>query len=167
MEELSDKDKEPASLYESAERLEEEHKNIKELVVATGKFIRDHARSLPERYKPKSIIESRFTPAEEAFQKGMTSCGAMANISAEMLRHLGFKVKLVHGESKESVDHAWISIYNPNTNSWKEYDLTRKNADIPPTHIKKGEVESWEDIRDQIINDHKTISDREKKRGLI
>ena len=91
----------------------------------------------------------------------------MANISAETLRYLGYKVKLIHGECKESVDHAWISVFDPTSETWKEFDLTRKNAEVPSTHIKKGEVESWETLRKQIQEDHKTMIDRRKQRGLI
>lgn len=145
---------EPVSLYQSAEPLRKENKTTKDIVLAIGKFIIKHARAMPEPYQPKSILESRFTPAEEAFSKGMKSCGAMANISAEMLRHLGFEVKLIHGESEKSYDHAWISVHDPDTDSWVEFDLTRNDGDIPLTHKKKMEVNSWGEIRDQIIEDH-------------
>ncbi len=151
-------------MYKTAEFLRRENKNTKELVLAIGKFIKDRARSLPKQYKPKSILESRFTPAEEAFEKGMTSCGAITNISVAMLRHLGFKVKLIHGENKKSVDHAWISIYDPDKDLWTEYDLTEKNGTISPDHKKKLEVDSWEEIRDEIIEDHNTLEERRKQR---
>lgn len=152
-------------LDELARKLEEQHKDIKNLILSIRKSIYSHSRLLPTKHQPKDIIESRFTLAEKAFEKGFTSCGAMANISAKILEHLGYKVKLVHGESKQSVDHAWISVYSPTENMWKEFDLTQEDTSIPPTHIKKGEVDSWEDIRSQIENDHKTIVERRKKRG--
>ena len=142
------------SMYQSAESLREENKTTKDIVLAIGKFIVKHTRSVDKPYQPKSILESRFTPAEEAFSKGMKSCGAIANISAEMLRHLGFEVKLVHGESEQSFDHEWISVRDPDTDSWVEFDLTRNDGDIPPAHKKKIEVNSWEEIREQIVKDH-------------
>ena len=151
-------------MYEVAERLKLENPKFQDLVIAIGKFIHQHAKSVPNQRQPKSIIESRFTPAEEAFRVGMLSCGSISNISAAMLRHLGFKVKLVHGESKESVDHAWISVLNPENNEWKEYDLSRADGSIPNTHVKKGEVESWKEIRDQITKDHETLRKRRKER---
>ena len=154
-------------LEELSGELGRKHKNINELILVIQKAVWSHADSLPEKYEPKNIIESRFTPAEEAYEKGIVSCGAMANISAETLRYLGYKVKLIHGECKESVDHAWISVFDPTSETWKEFDLTRKNAEVPSTHIKKGEVESWETLRKQIQEDHKTMIDRRKQRGLI
>ena len=154
-------------LEELSRELGSKYKNVDELVLSIQNAVRSHASSLPGRYEPKSIVESRFTPAEEAYKKGIVSCGAMVNISTEILRRLGYKVKLIHGECKESVDHAWISVFNPGSNTWEEFDLTRKDSKILPTHIKKAEVESWEDIRVQIESDHKTMADRRKHRGLI
>lgn len=153
-------------MYKTAELLRKENKNTKDLVLAIGKFIKNHARSLPKQYKAKSIIESRFTPAEEAFKKGMLSCGAITNISTAMLRHLGFKVRLIHGEHEKSVDHAWISVCGPDTNLWTEYDLTRDDGIIPSTHKKKQEVDSWEEIKDQIQEDHDTLEERKNKRKI-
>jgi hypothetical protein len=154
------------SLHQSAELLQTQNKTTKDLVLAIQKFVIGHAHSLSERFEPKSIIESRFTQATEAFQKGMTSCGAMANILAEMLRHIGFKVRLIHGECAESVDHAWISVYEPESDLWVEYDPTRKDGDVPATHQKKREVDSWEEIKDQIVADHETMTARRRVRGI-
>ena len=153
-------------LNQEADKLKHKHESLKDLIPAISQLVADNSRSLPEKYEPKSILESRFTPAEAAFEKGMRSCGAIANISASILRRLGYKVKLIHGECKESVDHAWISVLDPKTNMWSEYDLTRKDADVPDTHIKKDEIESWEDIRGQIESDHETMIERRKERGL-
>ncbi len=156
------------TLKTAAERLKQEHTEVKDFVLAVRRFILDHAKSLPKekQYQPKTIIESRFTPAGEAFEKGMTSCGAMASIGAELLRHAGFQVKLVHGESEDSIDHAWVSVFDPTTESWTDYDLTRPRADIPPTHTKKLEANSWEDIKEQIHSDHATMRDRRKAKGI-
>jgi len=154
------------SLYEEADRLKKEYPNLDDLVVAIGIFIHQHSRSIPNRKQPKNIIESRFTPTAEAFEKGMISCGVLSNISAEMLRHVGYKVMLVHGECEKSVDHAWISVLNPETNTWKEYDLSREDGNILDTHVKKQEVFSWDDIKDQIIDDHKTLGVRQRRKGI-
>ncbi len=166
MESINQKDI-PTSITELVDSVKEEQDNLDNLVFNIRTLIDAHAHSLSETYSPKSIIESRFTPAEEAFERGFRSCGAMANIGAEALRKLGYEVKLVHGESEDSVDHAWISVYDKESDSWKEYDMTRKDLDIPVTHIKKGEVDSWEDIRDQIESDHETLRERREKRGLL
>lgn len=156
----------PNSLDNIANLLKERRGNIKDLIFDIRNLIDIHTRSLNESYLPKSIIESRFTPAEEAFERGFRSCGAIANMGAKILRQLGYKVKLIHGESKESVDHAWISIYDNENDSWKEFDMTLEDLDIPTTHIKKGEVDSWEEIRDQIEEDYKTMIERRKNKGL-
>jgi len=147
-------------LEELSKEFGDKNKDIDEIVISIRKAIMSHANSLPEKYEPKSIIESRFTPAEEAYEKGIVSCGAMANIFSEILRHMGYKVKLIHGECKESVDHAWISVFNKESNTWKEFDLTREDTKILPTHIKKVEVESWEEIRSQTVPEHSSIRGR-------
>lgn len=153
-------------IYKAVETFQKESKTTSELVHKINIFIHDHADSLPEKYNPKSIIESRFTPVEEAFEKGIVSCGSMANISATLLRHVGFDVKLIHGECDSSVDHAWISVQDKETGSWKEYDLTSKNEELRPGHKIKATVYSWEEIRDQIVKDHETMRDRRIEKGI-
>ena len=164
MEKIKAKEQVSMSICELADEIAENNTGIRNIVLAIQKTILDHAHSLPERYEPKSIIESRFTPAEEAFEKGMLSCGARTNIAAAMLRHLGYKVKLIHGECKESVDHSWISVQNPADGSWVQYDLARNGAVVPLTNVVKQEVDSFNDIRDQIIEDHETLDERKKAR---
>lgn len=156
------------ALGDVAARLKEKHPNAKELVMAIRSFILDHAKSLPKdkQRQPKTIIESRFTPATEAFDTGMTSCGAMATVTAEMLRHVGYRVQFVHGETDDSVDHAWISVFDPINDTWTDYDPTRPQADIPLTHIRKLATDSWDDIKDQIRSDHETMRERRKARGI-
>jgi tryptophan 2,3-dioxygenase len=158
----------PASLAASAEQLQGVYKTLPELIVAIRKFLISHAERIPEdkQRQPKSIIESRFTPAEEAFAVGMISCGAMANMATAILRHLGYEVKLVHGESEDSVDHAWIAVRRPPEEKWVQYDLTQEYIDIPDTHREKRIVNDWSEIREQIDADHKTLRERRDRRGL-
>ncbi len=152
-------------LYAKAEEFKAQNLSTERLINSIGRYISEHAQSLPERYEPKNIIESRFTPAEEAFEKGITSCGAVANISTAMLRHIGYKVKLIHGETSDSVDHAWVNVFDPESQKWTEYDLTQQGSIVPNTHIKKFEVDSWDEIKDKITEDHKTLGARQKQRG--
>lgn len=152
------------SIYELGDEIKKEYNNISDVILAIQKSILEHSSSLAQKYEPRDIIESRFTPATEAFDKGMTSCGAITNIATEILKYLGYKVKLVHGECKESVDHAWLSVYDETSSSWIEYDLTKKDCVVPSTHIKKAEADSWDDIKDQIIEDHNTLLKRRKEK---
>lgn len=156
MKENSLENQEKATLHSKAEELRKEFPNHKDLIHAVQRFI----QSLPEKYSPTSIIESRFTSAEEAFEKGMMSCGAITNMATAMLRHVGLEVKLVHGEFEKSVDHAWISVLNAESGEWVSYDLTQDNPTDMPTHIEKTRADSWDDIRDLILDDHKTLRDR-------
>lgn len=152
------------SIYEAAETLWEKHKDQDSLVLAIGDFIKDHAHKGPGARKAKDILESRFTSPEEAFQTGLLTCGSITNISAAMLRHLGFEVKLVHGEDASSVDHAWISVCTAGGKEWKEYDLSRRDGEITADHKRKGEINSWDEIHDQLISDRDTIDERRKER---
>lgn len=166
MEEIKSIETKSVSIVELADKLGKQHKDIKDLILAIREEIANHSDAVGVSYRPKTIMESRFIPAQEAFDRGMLSCGAMVNISAEILRHLGYRVKLIHGESSESVDHAWISVFDPETDSWTPYDVTRKGAVVPDTNIPKIEVDSWEEIKDQIIKDHETLEERRRERGL-
>ena len=100
----------------------------------------------------------------------MTSCGAMASISAAMLRHIGYEVKLIHGEVPESVDHAWISVFDDANRKWIPYDPTRFRSNgiydlkTTPTYRVKATCNKWEDIRDIIEADHVSYRERDKAR---
>lgn len=67
--------KETEVLYLAAESLRNQYPETGDLVRAVGRFIHEHARVMPEdkRVQPKSMMESRFTSAEDAFSKGMVS----------------------------------------------------------------------------------------------
>ncbi len=162
--EISNKEKQSSeSILVEVDKLRELHRNPEELILAMGDHIRKHGWSVPNRRDPRSILESRFTPAQEAYEQGMVSCGSIASISSEMLRHLGYKVKLIHGEVPESVDHAWISVFQTDKNTWNQYDLTRLDGQVTPGHRVKLECDSWEDIREQIEEDHRTLLERQQK----
>lgn len=152
-------------LRQKAEEIYKSSKDAKDFLKEVQKFVVDYARGISHKTKPKSIIESRFTPAIDAFNKGWLSCGSMVNIGAEMARSAGYKVKLVHGECAKSADHAWIMVQNPNNKKWEQYDLTQPDLKITPSHKIKKIVNSWEEIRDQIEEDHKNYSERRKKLG--
>ena len=154
-------EKEKVSLYSEAEKLKENYSDGEELILAIGNYV----SNLPERYNPKSIIESRFTPAEEAFEKGMMSCGAIVNMSTAMLRHVGFEVKLIHGECKKSVDHAWVSVFDSENEKWVDYDFTQKDPTDLSGHVEKERVDSWDEIKDKILKDHETLRERRLARG--
>lgn len=155
------------SIYELIEKIRNSGKRLPDIILSIQNGINDHIKSLPSGgYKPKSIIESRFTSPEEAYKIGMKSCGATVNICAEILLNLGFKFKLIHGECEESVDHAWIKVLNPENDKWEEYDLTREDMNTTPHHIIKAEVDSWDEIKDKIIEDSRTLSERREERGI-
>jgi hypothetical protein len=149
-----------APFIEKAEILHIKHVNTKEFLLAARDYIVDHANKKTKKYKPKSILESRFISADKAFDEGMLSCGAITNILASMLKHVGYKVKLIHGEIPKSVDHAWLAVYNSKNKKWEEFDLTNKSGNITPKHVKKLECQNWEEIRGQIEKDHKDYKKR-------
>ena len=142
------------------------YEDVKLLLFVIRGAINKRAESIPKEKRriPKSIMESRFTPPWDAFVSGMVSCGTMASIAASILRNFGFKVMLIHGECAGSVDHAWISVLIDS--EWFEFDLTRPYLDVPETHLKKATVNSWREIEDQIISDHKTLAEREEARRI-
>jgi len=148
--------REKLSLNFIAEKLQQKYTQTQELVSALHTFI----HSLKTEKVPASIIESRFTDPEYAYEIGMLSCGIIANIATKMLRHIGFQVKLVHGETEESVDHAWISVLQPETVNWIDIDLTQDDPYDLRSHIEKGRVDSWEEIRPQIESEHNSRRER-------
>jgi hypothetical protein len=44
---------------------------------------------------------------------------------------------------------------------------SRPDLGISETHIKKKEVSSWEEMRDEILKDHESLSERRKRRDGI
>lgn len=142
-------------MLQAADRLASENPDLYDLLLAIKKHISKHARSVPERREAKTLLESRLTPAEETYARGMVSCGTIASISAAMLRHLGYKVKLVDGRIPKTRDHAWISIYNEKTKAWEQYDLTQDEPSDLTDHVVELECDNWEDIREHLEEAHK------------
>ena len=152
------------NISEIAEEIARCVEDLDDRVLKVQETIVDHAHSLPRRVEARSILESRFTPASEAFEKGMLSCGAMTNIGAEMLRVMGYEVKKVHGENERSVDHAWLLVREPESQEWIPYDLTCKGVKVGEQHRVKVIVDDWEEIRGQIEEDHTTYEQRRRER---
>ena len=140
--------------FSSAEELVTEANDMDTFVLSVGKYLRDHFNSFESVKNPNSILESRFTPPDEAFDQGLKSCGTRTNIAAEMLRHVGYEVEKVHGSIPQSPDHAWIAVKLPEGDSWKEYDLTKENGEITADHKEIARCQDWEDIRDIIETAH-------------
>jgi transglutaminase-like putative cysteine protease len=153
-----------ANLVELANGIKERAEGLESRVLEVQRTIVEHALSLPERIEPQSILESRFMPVDEAFDKGALSCGAMTNIGAEMLKTMGYEVRKVHGEDENSVDHAWLLVKEPGSGEWNPYDLTRKGAKVGEYHRVKKIVSDWEEIREEIVSDHATYGQRLKAR---
>ena len=132
-----------------AESLAKQNLSTSEVVKQISGYLNDYFQSSGKIYKPKSLMESRFTPPEIAFEIKMKSCGSTVNIAVEMLRHIGYKVKKIHGSVPESPDHAWIKINDEGT--WHEYDLMRRGNKISEDHKKTSECDDWEDIKEDLL----------------
>ena len=135
-----------------AEDLRKKNLDTQALLQAIQDDIISHSQNMRHPYVAENILESRFTPPEEAYKKGMTSCGAMANIGSFMLRSLGHEVKLIHGSIPTSKDHAWLKVKEGEV--WKEYDLTNGGNLPREGRIIKNECSSWEEIRNVIEAEH-------------
>jgi len=106
-----------------------------------------------EIYHPCSILESRFTPSAIAFALKMRSCGAVTNIATDMFRHLGYKVKKVHGTTPASIDHAWIKVEDKNK-KWISLDLSQEDMTDLKDHVEITDCSEWEEINDILLETH-------------
>ncbi len=141
-------------LGEIAEELNDP--NLETLIQNIAKNIRRNEVKVGGAKRATDILSSRFMPAQEAYDQGISSCGTITNISAEMLRHLGYKVKLVHGRIPQTPTHAWISVQDKEKeDEWHQYDLTHKDSQITPEHKPEYFVDSWEEIRPFLENWYK------------
>lgn len=126
--------------------------SLENLILAIREYLIYHFENLGKTYHANSILESRFTPAEIAFDIGMNSCGSKTNIATEMLRHVGFEVKKIHGSIPESADHAWISVKDPINSVWKSFDITKPDCKVTKDHKSIAECQEWQEINDFIQN---------------
>ncbi|MFC1700399.1 transglutaminase domain-containing protein [Patescibacteria group bacterium] len=140
-----------------SKKISNDSNSLGDLVVGIQIYINNHYGNSEKTYSPQSIIESRFTPPEVAFNIPMTSCGSMVNIATEMLRHLGYEVKKIHGSVPESSDHAWIKVRNKETQEWVPFDITKKDCDVTEEHKEIAECAEWEEISDLIAKAHLDI----------
>ena len=131
--------------------LKEQNTDLNHLMISIREYLLSHFQELDRKYQANSILESRFTPPEIAFVIGMNTCGSKVNIATEMLRHLGYKVKKVHGSIPNSKDHAWIKVQDPLDDVWKNFDLTREDCQVTSEHELIAECDEWIDIKEKII----------------
>ncbi len=116
--------------------------------------IRDELLSIygKKRDKAKSFADSRFTPLPEMIDRGMVSCGSMANIFGNVLRKLGIPTKFIHGKlerQKEAGDrHSWLEIYNPHNGTWIEIDSTGKNFEMAPDALRYKIYHDWQELKE-------------------
>ncbi|OGC80520.1 hypothetical protein A3K01_01640 [candidate division WWE3 bacterium RIFOXYD1_FULL_43_17] len=136
---------------EYAETLKTEGSDVIEIAKKIQAYINKNLVS--EVYHPCSILESRFTPGEIAFALKMRSCGAVTNIASEMLRHIGYKVKKVHGTTPASPDHAWIKVEDSNK-KWVSLDLSQEEMTDLKSHVEIADCAEWEEINDILLKTH-------------
>lgn len=148
---------EQAPFYAKAREIALNHPLLDQYIPAAAQYLSEYFAQFPVKQNPRDILESRFTPPQEAFNKGMRSCGTLTNIATEMLHEAGFEVKKIHGSVPESLDHAWLSVKNPKTGEWEQVDLTRPDTGYKttPDHKVIAKVNDWEEIRDVIEEAHK------------
>lgn len=138
------------------EALEQQLKRIRDAIYT-------HAREVGGPFEVKNIKTSRFTPAQEAYEKGYISCGTIVNIAVEVLRNLDYTVKRVHGSIPQTPTHAWISVKDKKTNIWHQYDLTKKDFQISARYHQEFMVNDWNEIKEvieTIYNTNHQITDR-------
>lgn len=150
------KNREQAPFYGMAREIALDHPSLDQFIPAVAQYLTQYFSQFPVKQNPRDILESRFTPSQEAFSRGMRSCGTLTNIATEMLREAGFEVKKIHGSVPESPDHAWLSVKNLKTGEWEQVDLTRPdiNYKTTPDHKLIAECNDWEEIRDIIEEAH-------------
>jgi hypothetical protein len=134
---------------QQAEQLASKVNSLEELVSAMREYLRKHLQSTSQTYSPKSILESRFTPAPVAFKISMSSCGSKTNIITDMLRHVGYEVKKIHGSIPESKDHAWLQVRNA-SGEWQEFDVTRPDCAVTPDHRTIVVCDEWDELFEEI-----------------
>ena len=123
---------------------------IHDLVLSIRHVIMDNLSRFEEVKETEDIIESRFMSTEKAMEEGYISCGIVTNIATEILRKKGFSVKKVHGYTDTTPTHAWISVENPITKEWEDYDLEQKDCTITENHVELARCDDWEEIRSLI-----------------
>lgn len=136
---------------EYADNLKAENFDVIEVANKIQSYINKNLVS--ETYRPCSILESRFTPSEMSFALKMESCGAVTNIATDMFRHLGYKVKKVHGTTPTSNDHAWIKIECKNE-EWLSLDLSQEEITNLKNHVEIADCYEWEEINDILLETH-------------
>ena len=75
MEGQTEKNVNETDLVEIANGIKERVDGLGSRVLEVQRTIVEHAQSLPKRVDAQSIIESRFMPTGEAYEKGVLSCG--------------------------------------------------------------------------------------------
>lgn len=147
-------DKNNQEIAEIASQLQSKSQNLNDLVHNIHEFLNNYLKNEELVYIPKSILESRFTPVSVAYKVRMRSCGSVTNIAVEMLRHLDYKVKKVHGNTQTLNNHAWFKVYDTNSSNWIHYDLSQNNESDTAKHNELASCNTWEEIESIIVQAH-------------
>lgn len=145
-----------------ANNLAKKTDTLNDLVINIQRYLNNHFSGKKNRYRARSILESRFVPSKIAFSIGMQSCGSLTNIAVDMLRHLGYTVKKIHGSIPQSTDHSWIKVMSPKNNEWEAYDITQKDCKISGNHKEIAECNDWSEIAEQLIKAHLGYKQRKR-----
>ena len=140
---------------EYADSCKDKNFSKKELILKFRGFLDKYIKdNFEQAYKPKSLLESRFTPSEVAFLVGMSSCGSMVNIITDMFRHVGYEVTKVHGSIPKSRDHAWIKVRENKQVPWEVFDPSQKDCLPDPDRKEIATCENWTEIANEIAEAH-------------
>lgn len=150
----------PENIWNAVKEAKNE-KNLYEIILVIKKELLSFFGET--RDTAKSFKDSRFTSLKEMINRHMTTCGSTTKIIGSILRKFGIPTKFIHGilgSQKKSFfrrvllknRHAWLSVYDPNTKKWVEFDLTQENLDLYPDAEKIKEYHDWDELKTDYKN---------------
>jgi hypothetical protein len=139
----------PEWILDKVKKIEKE-KIDTEFIVNALKSIREEFDSkLHDDVTTTNIFEnSRFISVTDVLVRRQNSCGSMATVVASVFRNLGVPTKLVDGmfiKNDPDMQHAWNEFFIDE--KWQPYDITRKDFEITPYHVRLGEYVDWGELK--------------------
>lgn len=141
--------------------IKENMRNINKQIEVVNKTF-EFLRKLQDKgSSAKDFNEARLSTVEIVIRKKLTSCGAMTNLAASVLRSLGLPTKCVHGliyTTNGWFLHAWTEIFFEDI-GYIPFDITTKDMKIHAGHIKLITCSDWSELDfNKIINAYKKKS---------
>lgn len=100
-----------------------------------------------------NVEKSRFVTLKNVIAMRLRTCGALASVTAAVLRRLGYPTKLIDGRlqlGKESVRHAWLEVTLEGQRKPFSIDPSRSPGIVTKHYKRRAAYLDWSELEEEM-----------------